>query len=249
MNQLRLGRGHVHHARWDGAKNSFRYPMFFLNFNCAREIDLRQTLQRRFHGLLSLSSRDYLAASDGLLEDTVKEFLRKNCGYEAEEVWLQTMPRMLGYVFNPVSFWLCRRIEKLHAVLVEVNNTFGERHYYWLGPRPGGVSNEWLTTRKMFHVSPFFPVEGDYRFRFQITEERSRIEINYHGPDGHLRLATSLEGVLSPLEQQSFSGLLAAYGWMTPLVIFRVHYQALKLLIKKSRFYSKPALPREEVTS
>jgi DUF1365 family protein len=76
------------------------------------------------------------------------------------EVWLHCYPRVLGYTFKPVSFWYCHRarpMARLRAIVVEVNNTFGERHCYLLDrPRYGAE----LTARKVFHVSPFCEVEG-----------------------------------------------------------------------------------------
>ena len=83
------------------------------------------------------------------------------------EIWLQAFPRVLGYVFNPVSFWFCHKQDgRLRAVLAEVRNTFGEKHYYLLDTgtaMPYGVE---LIARKIFHVSPFCAVEGLYRFHF-----------------------------------------------------------------------------------
>ena len=104
-----------------------------------------------------------------------------------------TMPRMLGYVFNPVSFWFCRdRSGALRAVLCEVNNTFGESHCYLVHHddlRPI-EPDAWLDGRKAFHVSPFLPVEGGYRFRFRLDERtrpRGRELSRRPGPDaGHL---------------------------------------------------------------
>ena len=104
-----------------------------------------------------------------------------------------TMPRLFGYVFNPVSFWFCRdRDGRLRAVLCEVNNTFGEHHCYLVhhDDRRPIEADAWLDGRKAFHVSPFLPVEGSYRFRFRLDAERAHVDVNYHddaGADaGHL---------------------------------------------------------------
>jgi DUF1365 family protein len=89
------------------------------------------------------------------------------------EVWLHCYPRVLGYTFKPVSFWYCHRRAdgSLRAIVVEVNNTFGERHCYLLDAPRYGVE---LQARKVFHVSPFCEVEGGYRFRFMRTPARRR---------------------------------------------------------------------------
>src|SRR3982074_1008899 len=85
------------------------------------------------------------------------------------EIVLYAFPRMLGYVFNPVSFWVCHDTSgNVRAVLAEVHNTFGETHHYLLADENGRalVSGETLSARKALHVSPFCAVQGHYAFRF-----------------------------------------------------------------------------------
>lgn len=248
MNPLSIGQGSVFHSRRGEIQNSFRYPVYFLFFHTEAAPDLRKLFTRGLWRVFSLKSKDYLLGKSGDLDELVKEFLKERCDYEAEEVWLQTMPRMFGYVFNPVSFWICHKAKKVDAVLVEVNNTFGERHFYWL-PQPVALaSQEWMESPKQFHVSPFMPVDGSYKFRFHLEKNSTKIDIFHHSPSGKLRLATWVQGDLSALSSQSPLRLLMRYGWMTPLIVLRIHAQAFRLWIKKARFYTKPALPRQEVT-
>ena len=195
-----------------------------------------------------MRAEDYLDGQAGDLEALAKKFLHDKCGFTADEVWLQTLPRMFGYAFNPVSFWLCRRAGALEAVLCEVRNTFGEKHFYWIHPEGGVAAAGWYGTNKMFHVSPFFPVEGSYKFRFQFSAEKFRVDIQYFGPDQVLRLATWIQGQLQPLAQQTLLAILFRYGWMTPVVSLRIHVQAFRLWLKKARFYHKPVPPAEELT-
>jgi DUF1365 family protein len=114
------------------------------------------------------------------------------------EVWLHCYPRVLGYTFKPVSFWYCHRTDgSLRAIVVEVNNTFGERHCYLLDAPRYGVE---LRARKVFHVSPFCKVEGDYRFRFMRTHadgEPRRGAHRLRRRNGPL-LQTSVSGALEP---------------------------------------------------
>ena len=245
---ISLGKGRVHHSRHEGAKNNFSYPTFFVHFPCDLESDMKHTMQKLYKKIIALDATDYLFKKTGGFEANVKEFLLNNCNYEAEQIYLQTLPRMFGYAFNPVSFWYCYRDAKLEAVLVEVHNTFGERHFYWIKPAGGVCSTDWYRAEKVFHVSPFFPVDGYYKFRFQTDTNRTRVDINYHAPTDELRLATWVTGELSPLSSHSLLSILGNYGWMTPLVILRIHYQAVKLWLKKSKFYSKPDLPEKKVS-
>lgn len=245
---VKIGQGHVYYSRLEGFANSFRYPTFFLHFDCDSEAKLQNMLRTRFLKLLSISSENYLDFRKGELDFNIKAFLLEHCAFSAARVELQTLPKMLGYGFNPVTFWLCYRDDLLEACLIEVNNTFGEKHFYWLNP-PGGIeAAKWYDTTKVFHVSPFLPIEGFYRFRFLVNAEQSRIDINYFGPDEKLRLATWVQGQFSRLEDTSVTGLFARYGWMTLLVVVRIHYQALRLLLKRNRFYSKPECPAKKVT-
>lgn len=239
-----IGRGHVHHSRKEHNRNGFRYPSFFLFFRTDRAGELPQ------NPILSFRHGDYLGMTGGTLDGNIREFLRRKLHYETKgEIWLHTMPRMFGYAFNPVSFWLCRRDGNLDAVLVEVNNTFGEKHFYWIKPPEPLSAEQWYRAEKAFHVSPFFPVDGYYEFRFRTATEDVRIDINYHAPSGGLRLATWVVGRLSPSKNVSTLGLVLGYGWMTPMVVGRIHFQAVKLWLKKTKFYRKPEPPNQKVTS
>ncbi len=249
MSLIQIGEGHVHHSRTEGANNSFGYPTFFIYFRSDQESELREIFSKKFHGLLSFHSKDYLKGEAGALHAVVKKFLIEECNYIAEQVWLHTLPRMFGYAFNPVSFWMCYRNSELEAVLVEVNNTFGERHFYWIYPGNEIKPDFWYRAEKVFHVSPFFPVDGFYEFRFQCSEKEMKVDINYHRNDGALRLITWVTGRLSPLKLKNGPALFAKYGWMTIMVVLRIHYQALRLLVKKSRYFRKPPLPDQEISS
>lgn len=245
-----LSHGSVMHSRQGAVKNAFRYPVFYLFFSVQEEALIQKTLRSRFKSLLSLKSKDYLHGKAESLNEGIRDFLVQNCNYQAEEIWLQTFPRMLGYAFNPISFWFCKRAGVLEAVLCEVNNTFGERHFYWIKAAGKEItSDEWLRAEKVFHVSPFFPVEGYYEFRFKLSDLASRVDISYFAPQGDLRLATSVSGTFRPLQQSQLFPLFLRYGWMTVLVVLRIHWQALRLWLKKASFYSKPDLPDREISS
>lgn len=247
---LFITEGKVYHSRSETAQNSFSYPSYSLLFNCDDEKDLLASLKNRFGRVISFNGQDYLRGADGTLKANITKFLFETCGYSASEVWLQTYPKVFGYSFNPVNFWLCRRNDRLEAILVEVNNTFGERHFYWIKPdRDQQISSDqWYQAEKVFHVSPFFPVDGFYRFRFQVSDESTRFDINYHSPDGKLRLATWVDGKVSPLNSVTLFSLLRKYGWLSVVVVLRIHYQALKLAWKRVKFFRKPPPPKQEVT-
>lgn len=245
---LFIAQGKVYHSRSEIARNSFSYPSYTLLFNCDDETQLLTFLKKRFRGIIAFDQKDYLRGASGDLPTNIRKFLAETCAYEASEVWLQTYPKVLGYAFNPVNFWYCRRDRKLEAILVEVNNTFGERHFYWIKPDQLISSDRWYEAAKVFHVSPFFPVDGFYRFRFQVDAKSTRVDINYHAPDGKLRLATYVDGQVEPLEKFTLSTLLMKYGWLSAFVVLRIHMQAVRLAFKRVKFFRKPPPPTMEVS-
>jgi len=198
--------------------------------------------------LLSVSNQDH---GDGRpLLEWAEDILRQHGIEDAHgEIWLQTFPKLLGYVFKPVSFWFCERQDgSCRAVITEVNNTFGGRHVYVLtplaGPRGEICNGQTVTVDKAFYVSPFFEVKGRYQFRFFRStlggHELSRIA--YHDDTGGL-LLTSISGLSSALTQAS-----AYRAWISaPLfslgVIARIHLQALLLWRKGAKFVSRPKAP------
>ncbi len=166
------------------------------------------------------------------------------------EVILQTMPRIFGHVFNPVSFWFCHdRAGKLRVVLAEVNNTFGEHHNYLVHHpdlRPIGDGDQ-LVVPKCFHVSPFFPVRGEYRFRFQRRGDVHSVAVDLWD-DGVRRLGTRLSGRAEPLRAGALARWLVRHPITILGVVARIHWQALRLLMRRATFHRKPPPPIEETT-
>jgi uncharacterized protein len=244
--------GGVMHARLRPRRNAFNYRVFFLRFPLSRIDTLRHPLfSLNRWNLFSFHCRDHGARDGTALEPWIRERLGQEGIVEADgEIWLQAFPRVLGYVFNPVSFWLCHdRAGALRAVLCEVNNTFGEHHLYALAHpdrrpiRPGDA----LAARKVFHVSPFCEVRGSYEFTFRVDDFASHIGIDYRDPEGAL-LLTSVWGEAKPLGTASLLRAFFFYPWMTFGVVARIHYQALKLWWKGVPWFSKPTPPSQELT-
>lgn len=244
--------GRVMHRRLRPVAHRFEYPVFHLLVPLSRVVDLESPLfgvNRR--GLFSFHFSDYGAGDGRHPLAWVRETLaREGLAAADGEVWLQTFPRILGYLFNPVSFFFCHdRDGGLRAVLCEVNNTFGERHQYLLAHADGRPirPNEILRARKRFHVSPFFRVEGGYRFRFLPPGQWSLAWIDYHDAHGDL-LHTSICGAAAPFGTGTLLRAFARYPWMTLGVMLRIHVQALRLWGKRVPFFRKPEPPAEALT-
>jgi DUF1365 family protein len=165
------------------------------------------------------------------------------------EVWLQAFPRVLGHAFKPVSFWYAHRADgSLAAIVAEVNNTFGERHCYLL-PEP--QYGQTLLAHKVFHVSPFCDVQGEYRFRFMRTQhngqDRIVARVDHGDTDGPL-IDTSWSGVLEPATAAALRRVMWRFPLLTFGVVARIHWHALLLWLKKVPFWRKPEPPRDFVT-
>jgi len=244
--------GSVMHRRLRPVENRFVYGVYFLRIPLSRLASMRgPLLSINRWNLLSFHFRDHGARDGSHPLEWIRALLaREGLAAADGEVWLHSFPRVLGYVFNPVSFWFCEdRAGRTRAIVAEVNNTFGERHSYLLAHPDGRPihAGEALETRKVFHVSPFCTLRGGYRFRFLAQNAQRIARIDYADEAGPL-LITSLAGRSAPLGSRAILGALLRHPLMTFGVIARIHWQALKLWAKRVPFHSKPALPLEEVS-
>jgi len=247
--------GRVMHRRLRPQEHQFSYGVFFLRvpLSTLSSIRNRWTSLNRFN-LLSLDVKDYGPGDGSDLFSWARTLLAAN-GLSAAngEVVLQTFPRLLGYVFNPISIWYCYDdANALRAAICEVRNTFGERHHYLVShadARPI-VASDWLLARKVLHVSPFCEVRGIYRFRFEQDESRAFAQIDYFdgASDDDKLIATTIHGVPQPLNSRSAIAAFVRFPLMTMGVVARIHWQAFKLWKKRIPFFSKPEPPLLAVT-
>ncbi len=245
-----IGFGQVRHTRLKPVKNAFAYPNYFLMLPMrAMLAGSASCLPHNRRGLLSFFDADHGDGRASAVSWIDELLLREGVEDAQGEIWLHTYPRVLGYTFKPVSFWYCHaRDGSLRAIVVEVNNTFGERHCYLLGqPRYGHE----MVADKAFHVSPFCTLEGHYRFRFMRSEHagiaKTVARIDYDDAVGPL-IQTSVSGTLEPVTPTALRKALWRYPAMTFGVVLRIHWQALKLWLKRVPFISKPKPPEIFVT-
>lgn len=251
--------GEVRHTRLRPARNAFRYGSYYLRLPLRtlgeRSFGTALFSRNRFN-LLSFHDADHGDGSGNLLAWIDALLKAEGVAGADGEVWLQTMPRVLGFVFNPVSFWFCHgRDGALRAIVCDVRNTFGERHRYLLDGAGAIGNGAELVARKVFHVSPFCAVEGSYRFRFRRAArlragedtEHTLACVDYHDAAG-LLLQTSVSGHAVPLSAASAARAFFCYPLMTFNVVVRIHVQALRLWAKRVPFFSKPAAPQQKVS-
>ena len=243
-----IARGQVRHRRLRPAVHAFAHDSYFVLLPLRSWAwQGRTALARNRFGLMSFHDRDHGDGGDDALAWIDALLATEGIHDATGEIWLQTYPRVLGYVFKPVSFWYCHRIDgTLSSVVAEVNNTFGERHCYLLT----GPSLRWgqeLMAHKVFHVSPFCEVLGHYRFRFMRSAERIVARIDHDTVEGPL-LQTSVSGRLEPLTRASLLRAFFGTPLMTLGVVARIHWHALRLWLKRVPFVRKPEPPRLLIT-
>ncbi|MEM7472790.1 MAG: DUF1365 domain-containing protein [Pseudomonadota bacterium] len=251
MSQIDHIAGTTFHGRKGGIENAFSYGVDYVMVYPERASKTPALFSRNARNLTSLWDKDHGGAPKsgrgvdwfrGVLEAHDLEDL-------VSEVALLAQPRVLGHVFNPVSFWLgFDKDGGLRVVVPEVSNTYGDRHSYLCAHADKRViaATDRLEACKIFYVSPFQPVEGGYSFRFDIRDDKVGIWIDYDAA-GHGLLAT-LTGNRAPLTNMSILRACLRRPFGSRRVLGLIHWQALKLWWKGAMFRTRPEPPVEEVS-
>jgi len=244
--------GRTFHARKGALSNRFTYGIDYLLIDAEAPVTHAPALfERNRAGLVSLHDADHggvRGSGEGAV--WVRRVLAQ-AGLDRADgrILLLAQPRILGHVFNPVAFWLCHgRDDTLRCVIAEVNNTFGDRHSYLChhdDQRPI-TSAEELPASKIFHVSPFQPIAGGYRFRFDITPAHINIRIDLgHAAGG---LIATLTGPRRPATSLGLLRAMLRRPFGSRRVVALIHWQALKLWWKGARYQPHTAPPTDEVS-
>ncbi|CRI65682.1 conserved hypothetical protein [Thiocapsa sp. KS1] len=249
----RLIFGDVMHRRLFPVRYRFTYRVFSLLLDVERVEEIARACRwfsyNRFN-LFSFHDRDHGARDGRALKPWLLDRLR-DCGQKMPiaRIELQCFPRVLGFVFNPLSVWTCFDPSgRPVAVLCEVNNTFGEAHSYLL--HENGAPMDWPirhTHRKDFHVSPFVGMNADYHFRFTRLGDRHAIVIREY-QDEALMLVAVQQGIAETITDGKLLHAAFAYPFLTLKVVLMIHWQALKIWLKGGSYHSKPTPPLEEVS-
>ena len=250
MNQVQHIAGYTYHGRKGDIANAFRYRVDYVLLDPEAMSDAPSLFSRNGRNLTALFDVDHGGApKEGRGVDWVRDVLAAHDVPLSGSILLLTQPRVLGHVFNPVSFWLIHNdAQQLCAVISEVTNTYGDRHCYLCHHddlRPI-LSSDRLKSRKLMHVSPFQPVEGGYEFRFDITDERVGVFIDYTSQEGGV-IAT-LTGPRAPLSNASIMGFCLKRPFGSRRVLGLIHWQALKLWWKGAAFRNRPEPPASEIS-
>jgi DUF1365 family protein len=231
-----LYEGTLMHVRHRPARHLFRYPVAYWLL----DLDELHGLSRRFRlfgvnrrGVVSFRDRDHFDGNETPLKETVIRFAGDP---SIERVLVLTQLRVLGYVFNPVTFYWCYRGDgSLACMVAELSNTFGER----LPELLRGDALVYIHEKRL-HVSPFMGLDQRYRYTFSAPGETVLARIEVHEADG-MPLQAVLFGRRRELSHGTFARFLLRYPLMPVQVIALIHWQALRLFLKRVPFHHKPA--------
>ncbi|GBF57241.1 hypothetical protein PbB2_00906 [Candidatus Phycosocius bacilliformis] len=240
-----LMRGRTVHVRFQPFAHRLEYDLFQLLIDVdevANDVKgLRWLTYNRF-GPFAFYDRDHGDRSGAPLRLWVEAQLKAAAiEHDGGPIRLLTFPRVLGYVFNPLSvFFIHHRDGRLAAVIYEVNNTFGETHSY-VAPATG-AEVEFQEADKIFHVSPFFDVSGRYAFTLRSGQATLSLTIDSFSDAVRQHLAT-LKLRREALSDRNLVRAFFAIPLLTVKVILAIHWEALKLLLKGARYHHKPVPP------
>jgi DUF1365 family protein len=247
---LRLMRSLTVHQRETPFVRRFAYKMLFLDVNIDRAEQARglaRLLSINRAGLFSWHVKDHGARreNEGLRTWAENAFASAGLQLEIATLRLICLPRVLGYSFRPISVWLAfDHSDHPQGVIYEVNNTFGETHSYVAAIDADKVQHE---AAKCFHVSPFFDVDGKYRFTLTYAPTGLKLLVETFVENRRTHLA-SLVCAAKPVSDMRLLRAFFGLPFMSFGVTLAIHWEALWLWLRGAGYRDKPELPSEAVS-
>ena len=242
----RIYKGWVRHRRVAPTRHQFRYRMFMLYLDLAelpQLFDGTPFWSARRRALAWFKRSDYLGPPAVPLDQAVRDLVQTRSGVRPDgPIRLLTHLRYFGYCMNPVSFYYCFNAagDTLETIVAEITNTpWKERHSYVLSVGDSGARVKRFGFDKDFHVSPFLPMDMQYRWSFTDPRERLFVHMQNH-KNGEQMFDATLALTEEPLSARALIAVLAAFPLMTVKVIAAIHWQALLLWLKRTPFYEHP---------
>jgi len=245
--------GNVTHRRFRPATHSFSYGVFmaFLDIDRIQELTgISRFLSYNRFNWASYHERDHFGnPARSLRQRLERDAAAHGVSLPDGQIFLLTHLRYLGYNFNPVSFfYFYDANEQLQLVLAEVNSTFGESHNYWLwqdNELPSSNAKRYRRAKAM-HVSPFMSMKLDYTFTLTPPDRKLVVHIDTI-EDGKPFFDATLNLERRPWSAHSLHRALFSHPWMTAKVIVAIHWEALRLYLKKVPVFTHPRRHAKEV--
>ena len=242
-------RARVVHVRRHPFRHRLEYRIWALLLDLDR-LDEAAAESRLFAheraGIVSFHSIDHGPRDGSSLRTWADDMLAAAGILRPARVRLLAMPRVLGYVFNPIALYLCEdESGELRAVIYQVKNTFGDQHPYVA--RLAGPGPHRHAAAKAMHVSPFLGMAARYSFALAVSERRIGLVIDERA-EGTRVLTASLTGRREPMTDRGLLRALAAMPFVTVRTMVAIHLQALRLWLKGARYHPRPAPPAPRPT-
>ena len=243
--------GQVIHRRFKPKEHFFKYKVFSLLLDLSEltEIDKKISFfsYNKFN-LICFFDKDHGDRDGSSLIEWVKKNL-KNSGLDVDEIKIKLLcyPRLLGYVFNPLSiFFVYNKNSSLISILYEVKNTFGEQHTYVFKTDQNG-NNVQNQCEKKFYVSPFMDLSSKYFFKILDPQNKLSVAIDQRDKEGKL-LYASQDGIRSELSSKNLFLSYIKHPLMTFKIISAIHFEALRLWVKGIKFIKKETKIKNNIT-
>jgi len=244
--------GRVMHQRLRPRRHKFEYDGYWFVFDIDEIAGNARRLRffsRNKWNLFSFHDRDYGDRTGASLRLQIEHHLAAaGLAPDGGAIRLLTLPRVFGYVFNPLSVFFIHDLSGgLRAILWEVSNTFGGRHSYFIPVTDPEASAIRQSCSKNMHVSPFLDMDMSYSFRVSPPKDRTVVSIVGADAAGAVLVAT-MNGERRELTDRALLRAFAKMPFMTVKVISAIHWEALRLWIKGVGLRSNPPLPAKPVT-
>lgn len=239
--------GRVGHKRISPRVHAFKYRVFYI-FQDLDDFEIKAKatwcLSLNKLNIFSVREKDYGSGKPrGLKSHIMDQLIKAGISTPPSKIFMLTMPRILGYGFNPITvFFGYDANDEVMAVIYEVHNTFGETHSY-VFPISSGEKIADHGINKSLYVSPFFEVQGKYRFRTNPPRENFNLLIHYLNDAGELRMTADLSTSRKPLNAKSLMALFFTVPLSTLKVISAIHFEAFRLWLKRVPLAPRPSPP------
>ena len=244
----RLLVGNVWHHRDTGLRNEFRYQVLFVQFDFAEIMKGNfgsRLISYNQKNIYAIHDSDHFCDAKGGTIGAVQRLISAHSPSHGDaKVTMITQPSFLGYVFNPVSFFLVGNVESPDLVLVEVHNRVEGRHMYVLNPNQSTDGTMITGFSKEFYVSPFLENNGQYSFSMASKNNEVAFGLDLQ-QDGKTVLSTRLELTSKSLSDYNLLKAMATHPFTPHKTLAAIYWQALKLKIKGARYRRAPQDPGE----